>query len=210
MTQCLTRLIHPSLQPLRYPLKLSFKITTLANDFTVTDASGQIVAYVRQKLLKLREHIEVYADESKSKINYHIRADRWLDWSAAYAFTDAQGRSIGKVARKGWKSLWKAEYELIDQHDQLQYHIREENGWVKVLDGLVGEVPVIGYFTGYFLNPTYLVTDTKGRAIARLIKQPSFFGKEFSVARLGPLDGDDDERIMLGLMMMILLERRRG
>ena len=195
---------------MRYPLTFSFKITTLANDFIATDASGQVVAYVRQKMLKLREHIEVFSDEGRSRVNFHIRADRWIDFSAAYAFTDDRGTAIGKIARKGWKSLWKAEYELIDQHDQLQYHIHEENGWVKVLDRLVGEIPVLGYFTGYILNPTYLVTNTRDQEIARLIKQPSFFGKEFKVEKLGTIDDDDADRIMLGLMMMILLERRRG
>ena len=195
---------------MRYPLTFSFKITTLANDFTATDASGQLVAYVRQKLLKFKEHIEVFSDESRSRVRYHIRADRWIDFSAAYAFTGDRGTAIGKIARKGWKSLWKAEYELIDQHDQLQYHIREENGWVKVIDNLVGEVPVLGWFTGYVFNPTYLLTNTHDQEIARLIKQPSFFGKEFKVEQLGPIDEDDADRILLGLMMMILLERRRG
>ncbi|CAH1000563.1 hypothetical protein LEM8419_01697 [Neolewinella maritima] len=198
------------MQAIRYPLTFSFKITTLANDFTATDASGQVVAYVRQKLLKFKEHIEVYSDDSRSRVNYHIRADRWIDWSAAYAFTDHRGTALGKIARKGWKSLWKAEYELIDAQDKPQYHIREENGWVKVIDGLVGEIPVLGWFTGYVFNPSYLVTDLRDREIARLTKQPSFFGKEFKVEKLGQIDEDDDDRIMLGLMMMILLERRRG
>jgi hypothetical protein len=198
------------MQDLHFPLTFSFKITTLANDFTATDARGNVVAYVRQKMFKFKEHIEVYADESRSRVNYHIRADRWIDWSAAYAFTDDRGTAIGKIARKGWRSIWKAEYEIIDQHDQLQYHVREENGWVKVIDGLVGEVPVLGWFTGYVFNPTYLVTDKRDREIARLIKQPSFWGKEFTVEKLAQIDSDDDDRIMLGLMMMILLERRRG
>ncbi len=198
------------MQQIAYPLTFSFKLTTLANDFTARDANGRVVAYVRQKLLKLREHIEVFADEDRSRINYHIRTDTWIDWSAAYAFTDERGKEIGKVARKGWRSMWKAEYEIIDQNEKLQYHIREENGWVKVADSLLGQVPVLGYLTGYLFNPTYLVTDLNDREIVRLSKIPTFFGREFKVEQLGPIDGDDDDRIMLGLMMMILLERARG
>ena len=199
------------MQQLKYPLTFTFNIATLANDFTATDASGRVVAYVRQKMFKLKEDIQIYSDESRSRVNYHIRADRWLDWSAAYAFYDETGREFGKVARKGWRSLWKAEYEIVDAHDQGQYKVQEENGWVKVLDGLVGEVPVLGYFTGYFLNPSYLVTDRRGREVARLTKEASFWGRRFIVEKLNPFDGsDDDDRVMLGLMMMILLERRRG
>lgn len=44
----------------------------------------------------------------------------------------------------------------------------------------------------------------------KLSLQPSFWGKEFLIEKIGPMDSDDDDRIMLGLMMMILLERRRG
>ncbi|GAL01834.1 hypothetical protein JCM19314_2188 [Nonlabens ulvanivorans] len=39
---------------------------------------------------------------------------------------------------------------------------------------------------------------------------PSFLGKEFELTKHTDIDEDDKERVMLGLMMMILLERRRG
>lgn len=198
------------MQNLQFPIRFQFKISTLANDFTASDASGKVVAYVRQKMFKFKEDIVIYQDESRSQVNYTIKADRWLDFSAAYSFFDGDGRKIGKVVRKGWRSLWKAEYQLIDQFEKPQYFIREENGWVKVLDGLLGEIPILGFFTGYLFNPTYLVTDKQDGEIVRLKKQPSFFGREFEIEKLGTIDNDDDDRIMLGLMMMILLERRRG
>ena len=198
------------MKKLLFPVELTFKIGTLANDFIATDASGSTVAYVRQKMFKLKEDIEVFSDDSKTRILYRIKADQWLDWSAAYNFTNALGIGIGKVARKGWASIWKSHYEIIDQNDQLQYHVREENGWVKVIDSLVGEIPVLGFFTGYLFNPSYIVTDTQDKPIARLKKEPSFWGRKFTIHQLGDIDNDDDDRIMLGLMMMILLERRRG
>lgn len=198
------------MKDLKFPINFRFKITTLSNDFTATDATGKTVAYVRQKMLKLKEDVSVYDDETRSNISYKIKADRWLDFSAAYKFFDSDGTSFGKIARKGWRSIWKAEYELIDENDQLQYQIREENGWVKVMDSLLGEIPILGIFTGYLFNPSYLVKDTSGKEIVRIKKQPSFFGRNFSAEKIGPMDNDDDDRIMLGLMMMILLERRRG
>ena len=193
-----------------FPVDLKFKIGTLANDFTATDGTGSTVAYVRQKMFKLKEDIEVFSDDSRTRLVYKIKADKWLDWSAAYSFTDAMGNRLGKIARKGWASIWKAQYEIIDQNDQLQYHVREENGWVKVIDGMVGEIPVLGFFTGYLFNPSYILTDTKDNPIARLKKEPSFWGRKFTIIQLGDIDEDDDDRIKLGLMMMILLERRRG
>ena len=121
-----------------------------------------------------------------------------------------KGKEIGKVARKGWASMWKAHYELIDQNENLQYTVREESAWVKVFDALLGEIPVLGFFTGYFFNPAYLVTNQGGDVVARLSKDRSLLGKEFTITKPGQTDADDDERIVLGLMMMVLLERRRG
>lgn len=198
------------MQNLQFPIKFVFNITTLANDFTATDSSGKTVAYVKQKLFKLKEDITIYGNERKTEINYTIKADKWIDFSAAYSIKDKSGNELGKVARKGWKSMWKAAYELIDQNQKLQYHIREENAWVKVMDAVVGQVPIVGSFTGYLFNPAYIVTNLEGETVARLKKEASFFGRKFVVSKLTTLDQDDDERIMIGLMMMVLLERRRG
>ena len=102
------------------------------------------------------------------------------------------------------------EYQIVDASNNPEYTIEEENGWVKVADSLLGEIPVAGAFTGYLFNPSYSVTNLKGEKIARLKKQASFFGRKFQITKLGELDEGDSERIMLGLMMLILLERRRG
>lgn len=198
------------MKELKFPIKFIFNISTLSNDFTATDSSGKTVAYVKQKLFKLKEDITIYDNEDKTNVNFKIKADKWIDFSTAYSFTDNSGTELGKIARKGWASIWKAKYELIDQNQKLQYHIREENAWVKVMDGVLGQIPILGFFTGYFFNPSYIVTNEKDEIIVRLKKEASFFGRKFEVSKIKEIDTDDKERIILGLMMMILLERRRG
>jgi uncharacterized protein YxjI len=195
---------------LNFPIQLTFNIGTLSNDFTAKDADSRTVAFVKQKLFKLKEDISIYADESKAELLFNIKADRWIDFSAAYSITHADGKELGKIARKGWRSLWKAKYLLIDQHQKEQFTIEEENGWVKVWDNLLGEIPIIGLLTGYFFNPSYAVMNLDGEKVARLKKQASFFGRKFEITKLSDMDNDDDERVMVGLMMMVLLERRRG
>lgn len=198
------------MQDLKFPLNLNFNIATISNDFSAVDASGNTIAYVRQKMFKLKEAIDVFNDESKSKVNYKIKADRWIDFSAAYSMEDPNGKELGKVARKGWRSIWKANYQLIDQNEKHQYSINEDNAWVKVLDGILGEIPILGFFTGYVFNPTYSVSDLQGKVVVKLKKQPSFFGRKFVIEKLHDIDADDQQRILLGLMMMVLLERRKG
>lgn len=198
------------MKTLKFPVKLTFNIATFTNDFTARDADGLIIAYVKQKLFKLKETINVFESENQQQLKYTIQADRWIDFSAAYSFKDKEGKEFGKIARKGWRSIWKAHYELIDQDQQLQFHVREESAWVKVADSLFGQIPIVGMFTGYLFNPAYLVTDLKEEPVARLQKEPSFWGRKFTIMKLQEIDADDQERIILGLMMMILLERRRG
>lgn len=198
------------MQKIHFPVTFDFNISTFANDFTAKDSAGKTIAYVRQKMFKLKEEISVFDTDAKATVNYKIRADKWLDFSTAYSFYDARNKEFGKVVRKGWKSIWNAHYEIINEHQKQQYIINEKNPWVKVLDSLVGEIPVLSFFTGYLFNPTYLVKDTQGKTVVELKKLKSFFGKKFEVSKVGALDTNDDDRIMLALMMFVLLERRRG
>lgn len=199
------------MRDLQFPIKLVFNVSTFSNDFSATDANGKVVAYVKQKLFKLKEDVSVFTNETMgADVAYKIKADRWIDFSAAYSLQYPDGTELGKVARKGWRSIWKASYEIIDQYEQPQYHIGEENGWVKVIDSLLSEIPLVGIFSGYFFNPSYVVTNRNGQVIARLKKEKSFWGRRFEITKLMEFDQDDAERIMLSLMMMILLERNRG
>lgn len=194
---------------LQFPLQFQFKVTTLSNDFTVTDASNKTISYVRQKMFKFVDQIDVFKDQSRNEILYKINADKWIDFSAAYSFKDASGTHLGKVARKGWVSLWKSKYEIFDSNNQHKYIIRERNAWVKMFDGIVGEIPIVGAFTGYFLNPKYDVKDLNDKIVMTLTKKPSFFGRKFEVTKTG-LNEIPEELLILSLKMMVLLERRKG
>lgn len=195
---------------LLFPLHFQFKVTTLSNDFTATDAEGRTIAYVRQKMLRFKEEVNVYKNESRSEQAFVIKTNQWIDFSATYTFSDDQGREVGRIARKGWSSLWRARYEIFDQDQRQDLIIREENVWAKIMDGLMGEIPVLNFFTGYLFHPAYLVTRPDGTFVVRLKKQPSFWGRKFKVEKLGEFQEGEEDRLVLGLMMMILLERRRG
>ena len=198
------------MQNLQYPLFLKFKLTTLASDFTITDSNENSLAYVRQKMFKLKEDVVVFNNESKSQENFRIRANQWIDFNASYAITDSFGKNLGKIARKGMRSIWKATYNIFDQNDTQKYKVQEENAWVKVLDGMVGEIPIIGMFTGYFLNPSYIVHDNNGKEIYRLKKMPSFFGRKFQLDQINDIPDHEETLVVLSLMMMVLLERAKG
>ncbi len=195
---------------LTFPLQFTFKITTLANDFVAQDANGSTIAFVRQKLMRLIDEVQVFNNESRSELNYTIRANKWLDFNTTYTFTSRAGYETGRLVRKGWVSLWKANYEIYDEKMKQDLLIREENPWAKVFDSMLGEIPILGFLSGYLFHPSYIITRPNGTEVVRLTKIPSFFGRRFTIYKLTDFEKGEEERVLLGLMMLILLERSRG
>ena len=195
---------------MNYPIDFSFKLLAIASQIYIRDASGNLLGYVKQKLFKLKEDINVFADENQTQLLFNVKADRVLDFSAKYNFTDARGSFLGSIKRKGMRSIFKASYEIHDASDVQVMKINEENGWIKVVDSLIGELPVVGMFTGYFFNPSYVVSRMNDAPVARLAKQAAFFEGKFQMTKLGDMAPDEENRVMLSLLSMTLLERSRG
>jgi uncharacterized protein YxjI len=195
---------------MKYPLSLQFKILALAPQISVFDADGQLRFYVKQKAFKLKEAVSVFADQAQTQLLYTMQADRVIDWSARYRFRDAAGNEIGSVKRQGMKSLWRSRYDIM-QGEEIVATIQEENPWVKVIDRLVGEIPIIGMLTGYMLHPAYAVHRTSdGAVIMRAVKEPAFLQGKFRVEEKVNVPEEDEVRVILSLFMMLLLERLRG
>lgn len=200
-----------SLQNLNYPLQFKFKITTLSSDFTITDNHGNNVAYVREKLFRLKEDVIVYNDTSKSQKLFQIKANQWLDFNASYSLKNLiSDQNYGRVSRRGIKSIWRASYEIKDQNDITKFTITEDSALVKFLDNIFSGIPIIGYFSGYILNPTYSVKDASEKTIFQLKKQPSFFGRKFQLNQMVDINNEEETLIILSLLMMVLLERDNG
>lgn len=199
------------LKNLNYPLDFKFKITTISSDFNITDKNGNYVAYVREKIFKLKDDVIVYNNESKSQELFRIKANQWIDFNASFSITDlVNSKNFGRLARRGMRSLWKSQYDIIDENDNAKYQINEDNAWIKVFDGMVSEIPIVGMFTGYFLNPSYTVKDNAGKEYFRLKKMPSLIGRRFQLERLIDIDDEDESLVVLSFLMMVLLERARG
>ena len=202
---------------MQYPLTLSFKIVAIAPQIRVTDATGAPVFYVHQKAFKLKEAVTVYRDDTKQTALYTIGADRVLDFNAAYQIKDGLGREVGTLARRGRRSIWRARYDVLDAQGRSVFRVSEDDAWKKVLDGLLGQVPLVGPVAGYFINPSYTVEaddpgtpEREGEPVMRLTKQPAWFEGQFTLDRTGDLMMEHEELLVLGLIMMVLRERQRG
>ncbi len=194
---------------LNYPLDLSFKIATIGTRVRVTDADGRQIAYLRKKKFKLREDIRVYADEEGGRLLYRIKADRVVDFGAGYAVSGPDGLPLGAVRQHGLRSMWKSTYDVSNPNGKTIGKIHEENPFVKVLDGLAEAVPFADALGGLFFNPAYVV-DLGGETVLRMSKERSVFESRFRLDKVGELSEAEEDLLLPGLMMVLLLERDRG
>lgn len=196
-----------------YPLRLRFKIIALAPQIYITDASDAPVLYVRQKIFNLREDVRIFRDDSKSEEIFRINADRIIDIGARYRFTDSKTeRPLGAIKQRGLKTIWRAHYDIEEPGTEKATHsLTEDNPWVKVADAILGEIPFLNFFTGFFIHPSYTVTDGYEKGILRLTKEPAFFESRFRIDLLDSgISAEEEKRLLLGVMMMIQLSRARG
>ncbi|TGK81978.1 hypothetical protein EHQ24_11905 [Leptospira noumeaensis] len=93
-----------------------------------------LLFFVKQKAFKLKEDITVYADESKSKELLKIKARSVIDFSATYDVVDVtSNEAIGSLRRKGFKSILKDSWDILDTKDQVVGSIDEDSMFKAIL-----------------------------------------------------------------------------
>ena len=104
------------------------QVFALTGKFRVYDPSGNLVLFSEQKMFRLREDIRVYSDESKMQEVLTIKARQIIDFSAAYDVMDSlTGEKVGVLRRKGWRSMLRDEWEVLDANDQVRGMLFEDS-----------------------------------------------------------------------------------
>ncbi len=204
--------MKPYRTTMQYPLRIKFKILAFAPQIFLEDAQGNSIAYIRQKIFKFREHVQVYTAKDRKQLLANIKTDKIIDWSARYTFFDDSGVELGSIGRKGMKSLWKATYTVFEANtDEVKFIIEEENPFAKIFDSLLGEIPVLGLLSTVLFQPKYLVKRSgNNETVMRLTKKAAFFEGRFQLDKLSEITAQEELNLMLSLQMLTLLERARG
>lgn len=105
----------------RQVLALTGKIRLYAPD-------ERLVLYCQQKMFRLKEDIRVFSDEDMSQELLCIQARNIIDFSAAYDVIDsATNEKVGVLRRKGFRSLLRDEWEILDTQDRMLGVLREDS-----------------------------------------------------------------------------------
>lgn len=197
---------------MQYPLQLRFKLIALAPRIKLTDATGQELFYIEQKVLALRESVKVFRNENSKELLYTMQANQILDFGAKYTFTDYQRKAVvGAIQQEGVRSLFQASYFVFDKHDTHAFKIVQSNPLIAILDSLISIIPFAELFNGFILNPVYKVYKSNSQeTILTMKKKPSFFESHFEITKDGTLDEEAERLLMLAALMVVQLERNRG
>lgn len=103
-------------------------LTLFGAKFHIYDNAGNVIGFSKQKAFKLKEDIRVYSDESMSQERLMIRARQIIDFSAAYDVVDSESnRKIGGYRRKGWSSMVRDAWEMLDNSDRVIATVQEDS-----------------------------------------------------------------------------------
>ena len=106
--------------------KKVFKI--FGGAFHIYDSQGGLAFYSKQKAFKLKEDIRVFTGEDMTEEVLYIQARQIVDFSAAYDVMDsAAGEKVGALRRRGWKSIVRDEWILLDAADNEIGRIKEDS-----------------------------------------------------------------------------------
>lgn len=109
--------MNPTFSWSNYLLKR--QVFALTGKLRFYNPNDELVLYVEQKMFRLREDIRVFGDESKTQELLLIQARNIIDFSAAYDVIEvANGKKVGALRRKGLKSMFRDEWEVLDAADQ--------------------------------------------------------------------------------------------
>ena len=185
-------------------LSYTFKRIALTNKVTVTD-NDTLVLYAHQKLTAFKENIAIFTDLAKTNQVGYLKADKVIDFSPTLTYRDSSENVRFAVKRHGGRSIWRAQYDIVDSTGMVLYKVSEDSPIVKVLDSLFGEIPVIGLFAGYVFHAKYNIDTPGGERVAQIRKLPAFLESRYEF----DFDRRNDPLGILPTAILAVLTRER-
>jgi uncharacterized protein YxjI len=175
------------------------QVLALTGRFRIYNPSRELVLFSQQKMFKLKEDIRVYTDERMSQELLLIQARQILDFSAAYDVLDSQsGEKVGVWRRKGFRSMLRDEWELLDSREMPLGILYEDS---------IGQALLRRFLLGSLLPQNYDIISLNQR-VADLRQRFNPFRYELNLDFSIDLDQRLDRR--MGIAAAILLATIEG
>ena len=130
------------------------KLAALVNQYRVyaTDQSGNktdLIAFAQQKRFSFKERIDFYADESRSRVIFSVKAEKVMDIHGKFIVTDEKDQPLGAIRKNFGSSLLRSTWEIL-HNDELYITVQERSVPLAVMRRIWGFVPIIGDLPFFF------------------------------------------------------------
>jgi uncharacterized protein YxjI len=107
---------------------------------------GQIVAYAKQKRMRLKEEIRFFTNESQTDLLFSLKARRVIEIGGHYDVFAPDGNLVGTIRKMAKKSLLRSTYELLGPDGQMFAWVQEESQGIAIFRRFKDFIPYIGEY----------------------------------------------------------------
>jgi len=104
----------PQGQPSHYYINQELKIGR--ETFAVTDGQN-VICVAKRKMMAIKDHLDVYRDESATELVFTIQQERAMAMSKIYDVVSASGQKMGAYKLQAMQSMMKEHWDILDAND---------------------------------------------------------------------------------------------
>ena len=192
----------PGLAGERYTIRKRV-LSVLGSSIEVFDERQNMIGFCRQKAFRLRESLTLYTDETKAKVVLTIQTRQIIDFGLTFEVRLADGALIGSLRRKGFRSIVRDEWHVLDPSGEQIGIMLEESSNLALLRRFIDLI-------AFIIPQVYNVADMSGRAIASLRTHRHLLVHKLGVT-IHEQDAQIDDLMILALGCLLLaVEGREG
>lgn len=115
----------------QHKFQIRQKVLSIGNKYFINDGVGNLIGFCKQKVFKLKEDIRIYKTKDMNEELFRIKQENIVDFSGTFQVIDSKtGQSVGFLKRKGFKSMIKDEWDILDPNRNLIGKVKEDS-WFK-------------------------------------------------------------------------------
>ena len=175
-------------------------MASIATKYFIEDGQGNMLAFTKQKMMKLKEDIRIYTDKKMGQELFQIRQTQIVDTWGNYAVVDtASNICVGNIKRSAGRSMVASEYLLLDAQGQQIGRIFEE----------AGKGALRRFMPGGGLIPQKVLLEFGGQVCGEIKQKFKMVGDIWEVDA-SCVPPNLDRRVLIGAMlMMAMIERKK-
>ena len=177
------------------------KVVTVGNKYWIEDSNRNVLGFCKQKILKLKEDIRIYSDETMSDELFSIKQEQIMDVWGTFAVIDSHTNTkLGYIKRGFLSEFGRDAWEIQNANQQVIGRIFEQS---------LGRALARKYAPGGGLVPEKMTLELNGQPVAEINQQFKVIGDiwDMNCIQVPP---DFDRRTLLSCMLLMgTIERSR-